>query len=161
MVWIKYRHSITGNWVYTRIMGDIYGGQTAEVSWKNHRTHVLVVKGGFIECKNMESIYYHPGRGIKMAIHVDDPLASSPSMTQTTMSWVHDFMDLEFDTNGRNILTIGKQIDYLSMEITLLYTFDITLTNTAKIDFFLEEAGKSDVMTPTMRPMTKASLKLV
>ena len=30
-------------------------------------------------------------------------------------------MDLEFDTNGRNILTIGKQIDYLSMEITLLY----------------------------------------
>ena len=54
-------------------MGNIYGGQTAGVSWKNHRTHVLVVKGGFIECKNMESIYYHPGRGIKMAIHVDDP----------------------------------------------------------------------------------------
>ena len=63
-VWIKYRHPVSGNWVYTRIMGDIYGGQTAGVSWKNHRTHVLVVKGGFMECKNMESIYYHPERGI-------------------------------------------------------------------------------------------------
>ena len=69
-------------------------------------------------------------------------------------------MDIEFDTNGRNILTIGKQIDYLSMEITLLFTYDITLTNTAKIDFFLEEAGRSDVRTTTMPPMTKASLKL-
>ena len=68
-------------------------------------------------------------------------------------------MDLEFDTNGRNILTIGTQIDYLSMEITLLYTFDIILTNTAKIDFFLEEAGKSGVRTTTMPPMTMASLK--
>ena len=51
-------------------------------------------------------------------------------------------MDLEFDTNGRNILTISKQIDYLSMEITLLYTFDITLTNTAKIDLFLVLRGR-------------------
>jgi hypothetical protein len=106
----------------------------------------------------MESMYFHPARGIKMAIHVDDTLVSSPNMVQTT--WVHDFMDLKFDTNGRTILPIGKQIDYLSMEISLLYTFDITLTNTAKIDFFLEEAGKSDVMTTTMPPMTKASLKL-
>ena len=68
-------------------------------------------------------------------------------------------MDLEFDTNGRNILTVGKQIDYISMEITLLQNFDITLTNTAKIDFFLNEAGRSDVMTTTMPPMTKLSLK--
>jgi hypothetical protein len=68
-------------------------------------------------------------------------------------------MDIQFDTNGRNILTIGKQIDYLSMEITMLYSFDIILTNTAKIDFFLNEAGRSDVMTTTMPPMTKASLK--
>ena len=101
-------------------MGDIYGGQTAGVSWKNHRTHVLVVKGGFIECKNMESMHFHPARGIKMAIHVDGPLVSSPNMVQTT--WVHDFMDLEFDTNGRNILTVGKQIDYLSMKIPLPVT---------------------------------------
>ena len=55
-----------------------------------------------------------------MAIHVDDPLVSSPNMVQTT--WVHNFMDLEFDTNGRNILTVGKQIDYLSMEIPLPVT---------------------------------------
>ena len=54
-------------------MGDIYGGQTAGVSWKNHRTHVLVVKGGFLELKNMESVYFHPARGIKMAIHINVP----------------------------------------------------------------------------------------
>ena len=63
----------------------------------------------------------------------------------------------------RNILTIGiaKQIGYLSMEITLMHTFDITLTSTAKIDTFLEEAGKTNIRTTTMPPMTKASLKQV
>ena len=68
------------------------------------RLSPLAPKGGFIECKNMESMYFHPGRGIKMAIHVDDPLVLSPNMVQTT--WVHNFMDLKFDTNGRNILTM-------------------------------------------------------
>ena len=138
-------------------MGDIYGGQTAGLTWKDHRTHVMVVQGGFEELYNMESTYYHPEHGVSVSVHVDDPLVISPDMAEC--DWTHDFMDTHFDTQGRNILVTGKPIDYLSMQITLMENGDITLTNREKAIKFLEEAGQVDCIPTTKPPLTKEALK--
>ena len=70
---VKYKDPKSGEWIYLWLMGDIYGGQTAGLTWKDHRTHVMVVQGGFEELYNMESAYYQPEHGVSVSVHVDDP----------------------------------------------------------------------------------------
>jgi len=61
------------------------------------------MRGGFIEVKNQENMYYHPEKDILCAVFVDDPLKDAPD--EESHRWFHDFMDEEFDTNGENRLT--------------------------------------------------------
>jgi hypothetical protein len=117
----------------------------------------MVIVGGFIEVKNMENMYYNPLRRVAVSIHVDDPFIVAKD--EEGHEWTHKFMNENFDTKGENRLTVGKEIDYCSMEINLLPNGDITLTNAAKIDKFLEDAGKTDIIPTKQPPMTKGSLK--
>ena len=153
----KYRCPDTGEWVYVWLMGEIYGGQEAGLCWKDYRTHVMVVQGGFEELYNMESTYYHPDHGVAVSVHVDDPLVISPNSTAS--DWTHDFMDKHFETKGRSTLAPGAPIDYLSMEITLMENGDITLTNRDKAMKFLEEAGEQDCIPTTKPPLTRQMLQ--
>ena len=45
---VKYKEPQSGEWIYLWLMGDIYGGQTAGLTWKDHRTHVMVVQGDLV-----------------------------------------------------------------------------------------------------------------
>ena len=155
----KYKSPTNGEWKYVWLMGEIYGGQEAGLCWKNYRTHVMVVQGGFEELFNMESTYYHPDQGVSVSVHVDDPLVISPTITES--KWTHDFMDENFDTNGTSILAVGAPIDYLSMKIELsqLENGDITLTNRDKAMKFLEEAGEQDCLPTTKPTLTKLLLQ--
>ena len=51
-------------------MGEIYGGQEAGLCWKDYKTHVMVVQGGFEELYNMESTYHHPDHGVAVSVHL-------------------------------------------------------------------------------------------
>ncbi|OUT61652.1 MAG: hypothetical protein CBB71_04060 [Rhodopirellula sp. TMED11] len=156
-VLIKYRCPFTNQWIYTWIMGEIYGGQKAGKTWKDSLAHKMIMVGGFVEVKNMENMFYHPYMQTAVSIHVDDPLIVNK--TEEGYEASHDFLEENFDTKGRNKLEMGKEIDYLSMEITLNSDYDIVITNRAKSLKFLADAGMSDCYTTTKPPMTKASLK--
>ena len=138
-------------------MGVIYGEQPAGKDWKDSLKHKMVMKGGFREVMNMENMYYHPLWKVVVSVHVDDPLIVA--IDEDGHELTHDFLDDQFDTKGRNRLTHDKQIDYLSMEISLSADNDIIITNRAKCEKMLADAGMSECLPTTQPPMTKQSLK--
>ena len=53
--------------------GVVYGDQEGSAEWKATLSYRLI-EMGFVEIKNAESVYYHKAWGIRMSVHVDDPL---------------------------------------------------------------------------------------
>ena len=154
---IKYRDPFTGEWVYVWLKGEVYGLQTAGSSWKKSLVTRMVMRGGFIEVKNQENMYYHPEKDILCAVFVDDPLKDAPD--EESHRWFHDFMDEEFDTNGENRLTPDNMIDFLSMEMTTTDEDVVSLSNKAKINTMVKEAGYEGIKPSKTAPILKSKLK--
>ena len=156
-VLITFKNPITNETEYVWLMGVIYGEQPAGKDWKDSLCHKMVVVGGFQEIQNMANMYYHPVWRVVVGVHVDDPLVVS--CDEDGFNLTHNFLDKNFDTKGRSRLTVGSSIDYLSMELTLTESGDITITNRAKCMTILQDAGKEKCTPTTKPPMTKSSLR--
>ena len=110
---------------------------------------------GFVELKNVESVYYHPQREILVSIHVDDPLIMTKSKEDE--DWFHSKIREHYDCKETKRLAVGSPIDYLSVRIQLHPDGSLTLDNKEKIEQFLKDHGMESC-NPVRVPLTKQML---
>jgi hypothetical protein len=154
----KRRCPITGKWIYENCHGVIYGMQDGGCEWKGDITHKLTAdeyEFGFVELKNVSSVFYNAEKDIIVSIHVDDPLIMTTSKADE--DWFHRKLREHYDVKEIKRLEVGNPIDYLSVRIQLHMDGSITMDNKEKIVQFLTEHGMRDC-NPVRRPLTKEDL---
>ena len=113
LVLIVYRDPFTNELVYEWLIGVIYGMQSGAFEWKDTLSNHLTSEMGFVEVRNMESMYHNPETLTSISCHVDDPLVKTKNAAEKVAFW--EKLSSTFDIKGFNTLTQETPLDYLSI----------------------------------------------
>ena len=113
--YIKFKHPITGELMYFRQMGPIYGENSAPKHWEN--TLFPWIKSlGFVQGDNEPCVFYHPVRDLVVLVYVDDVLADG---FEDDIKWFFKEMDNRFACKGDEWLSPKNPLDFLGIEVSM------------------------------------------
>ena len=112
---LSMKHPITGEMLYFRQDGPIYGEASAPARWENTIAPWLENEG-FIRGENEKCVFYHPDRDLLLLLYVDDCLVDGE---EEDIKWIFDRLDSEYDCKEAEWLSIEDSLDYLGMEISM------------------------------------------
>lgn len=108
----------------------------------------LVEEMGFKEGVNAKSVHLHKEKGIRISMHVDDPIIVFKKDAQGVKAKDRDWFEffkkvqesLRFEVEETHQLKAGEPIDYCSIRIQLQENGDMTLDNSQCVDKILADA---------------------
>jgi hypothetical protein len=136
-----------------------YGEQTAAKCWKVELSDYLCKQMGFTESKNMPSMYLNEEKGIKISVHVDDPLVVC-DRSKNQKEWFYNKLKEHFRYKEITTLEKGVELDYLSIRLSVDDDNLINLDN----DSFVKKVIENEELTGHRRvdiPVTKEALILM
>ena len=92
MKWLKYRDPITGQVVYFKQLGPLYGEASAPVRWFETIAPWLVEQG-FVQGENEPCVFYHHDRDVLLLLYVDDCLVDAEA---DQIEWIFNLLDERF-----------------------------------------------------------------
>ena len=104
---------MTGEILYFKQNGPIYGEASASVRWENTITPWLEEKG-FERGKNEKSVFYNKERDLLLLLYVDDCLVDGQ---EEDINWIFELLDNRFECKEIEWLSAESPLDYLGTEI--------------------------------------------
>ena len=113
--YVVLKNPITGELIYFKQLGSIYGEISAPALWE--RTIASwIVEQEFIRGGNDPCCFYHVRRRMRITLYVDDLKMIGG---REHILWFHTLIRERFQTRELEWLEPGKTQDYLGMEITM------------------------------------------
>jgi hypothetical protein len=113
--YIKFKHPVTGEWMYFRQMGPIYGENSAPKHWEN--TLFPWIKSlGFVQGDNEPCVFYLAECDLVVLVYVDDVLVDGE---EEDVAWFFRQMDNRFECKGDEWLTPETPLDFLGIEVSM------------------------------------------
>jgi hypothetical protein len=113
--YICFKHPLSGQWMYYRQSGPIYGEASAPVRWED-TVAPWFEEQGFVRGENERSVFYHPERDLLLLLYVDDCLCDG---MEDDINWLFDLMDQRFECKPAEWLAPDQPLDYIGMEVEM------------------------------------------
>ena len=111
--YISFKHPISGQWMYFRQSGPIYGEASAPARWEQTIAPWLEEQGFKRGC-NEPGVFYHSERDLLLLLYVDDLLAEGD---RSDVEWIFNELEGRFDCKDADYLEPGTNLDYLGMDL--------------------------------------------
>ena len=115
---IVFKHPISGEMLYYRQLGPIYGENSAPKHWENTLFGFLTECGengcGLVRGKNEPCVLSHHTRELTVIVYVDDILVDG---AEGDIKWFFGKLDSRFDCKEEEWLTPESPLDFLGIDI--------------------------------------------
>ena len=110
---VCFRNPLTGEWMYFKQYGPIYGEASAPVRWETTIAPWLE-SIGFTRGKNEPGVFYHFEKDLLILLYVDDIYAEG---FDEDVNWVFYELGERFDCKDADFIVPGSTNDYLGMGV--------------------------------------------